>query len=304
MNESETPAPQSSQLAGTIGEALSDGDQRLLSSGILRPRRHAELLLETVLNIDRVTLYLKAREPITPEQKSHYQTLLDRRCAGEPVQYLAGWAPFYDRKFVVGDGVFIPRFDTELLIEQCLEAWDQEQPPETPVAVLDLCCGSGIIGLTLAAERPQARVTLVDKSPEALDFTTRNAVLLGVSDRVEIVPWDVLTDPPPAWQHKFQYLLSNPPYVTLTEYQQLPPDVLREPVLALTDQADGLTFYRHWVKVIPELVAPGGRIFMEISSSIADGVSELYRGLIPDLRVVDDLNGAQRVLMGQVRSQT
>ena len=290
-------------IPGSVGAALYEGELRLGYADIIRPRRHAELLLETVLGMDRTELYIHSGEPIDALQLERFRSLLLRREAGEPVQYIVGWAPFFGRKFFVGQGVFIPRFETEKLIECFLSLFTRDLPTDQPVEILDVCCGCGVIGLTVAAEIPHIKVTLTDESETALMFCRRNAENMGVGDRIEIIEWDALEYPPAEWRGKFGFILANPPYIPADEIGGLPKDVRNgEPREALTDKGDGLGFYRRWTKSLPGILMPGGRIFLEIDQNAAEKVSEIMSHSFTDLAVYTDLDGNDRVLTGTLIS--
>ncbi len=286
---------------GSVGAALYEGELRLGYADIIRPRRHAELLLETVLGLDRTELYLHSSEQIDVLKMERFRSLLLRREAGEPVQYIVGWAPFFGRKFAVGQGVFIPRFETETLIECFISRFTRDLPTNPPqrMEILDVCCGCGVIGLTIAAEIPHVKVTLTDGSETALMFCRRNAENLDVGDRIEIIEWDALEDPPAEWRGKFHFILANPPYIPADEVGGLPKDVRDgEPREALTDKGDGLGFYRRWTESLPGILMPGGRILLEIDQSAAEKVSEIMSHSFTDLAIHRDLDGNDRVLTG------
>ncbi|NQT35573.1 peptide chain release factor N(5)-glutamine methyltransferase [bacterium] len=290
-------------IPGSVGAALYEGELRLGYADIIRPRRHAELLLETVLGMDRTELYLHSGEQIDVFQLERFRSLLLRREAGEPVQYIVGWAPFFGRKFAVGQGVFIPRFETETLIECLISRFPHDLQNEHPVEILDVCCGCGVIGLTIAAEIPHVKVTLTDGSETALMFCRRNAKNMGIGDRIEITEWDALEYPPAEWQGKFRFILANPPYIPVDEIGGLPKDVRDgEPHEALTDRGDGLAFYRCWTESLPEILVPGGRIFLEIDQNAAEKVSEIMSHSFTDLAIHKDLDGNDRVLTGTLIS--
>ncbi len=283
---------------GTIGAALLDGERRLKRTDALSPRRHAELLLEYVLKTDRIDLYTRLAEELSLLQLNLYSSLLSRRIDGEPIQYIVGWAPFYGREFHIEPGVFIPRFDTELVIERLLA--DYSHCGKNDAHIIDLGCGSGVIGLTAALEIPLSRVTLIDNSIPALRLAEKNALKHGLQKTVEIIEWDALTAPPPKWRNRFDYVLSNPPYIPVAEIPSLHPDVQREPHAALSDSKDGLTFYRKWTKLLPELLKPGGRFIFEIGAGASVHNMKLYKSGFSELKITADLNGIPRVLEGKL----
>jgi len=292
------------EFVNSIGELLFEAEQRLKNADVLRPRRHAELLVETATGLDRVQLYLNAGQEVNNEQISLFQSLLKRREAGEPIQYITGWAPFYGRKFQVGEGVFIPRFETETLIERFLQVIAGDGCSVTPRGcILDLCCGSGIIGLTVAAELPNSHVTLLDVSETALEYCARNAEILGVENRTDILHWNALDDLPGEWSGRFSHVLANPPYVPLVDVAKLPKDVRDgEPRPALTDGSDGLAFYRRWVETIPPVMrSHGNRILFECGDNAAEEVCTILSQIFSDVSTVEDLDGMERVVEGTFR---
>lgn len=285
-----TPPP------GTIGAALLNGELQLTRGDSLRPRRHAELLLETVLGIDRTTLYLRAKDKITPDQADKFTSLLKRRLACEPVQYLAGWAPFYGRNFIVGSGVFIPRFDTELIIECVLSADKKRSPRNAQLEILDICCGTGVIGITLALEILNSRVVLVDNSRAAIDYTVKNALAAMVNNRLSILMWDALSEPLPEWRERFDYITANPPYIPEHEISSLHPDVQNEPRNALSDGSDGLTFYKRWAKTVPSLLKENGVFFTEIGDGATGSVCDIFSKSFNRIATHLDISGKERVV--------
>jgi len=287
-----------SPLPDSIGATLLEGEERLKSANTLRPRRHAELLLEKVLSVDRTALYLRAHDRLTLNRLKNYNKLLERRANGEPVQYITGWAPFYDRRFMIGSGVFIPRFDTELLIERLIACWEEDCIEEENIEALDICCGCGAIGLTVALELPRTNVTLVDISSKALKHTVRNAIELNIEDHVHIIKRNAMSDPLDEWHGKFHYILANPPYIPSSDIHKLHSDVQSEPHDALTDGGDGLAFYRRWAQTLPFMLRPGGRFFIEIGVDAADRVCEIFSGTFSLLKITRDLNGIERVVEG------
>ncbi len=278
---------------------LADGERSLMSGGIEEAQRKAELLLEHLLNLSRAELSLQRNNLLSLETIEQYYNLIQRHRSGEPVQYIIGSAPFFGYEFMVGEGVFVPRFDTEAMIERLLTVWDRETSNDESIELLDLCCGCGTIGLTIAAERANARVILIDSSPVAVDYSIRNAKTLGVSDRVTIIQRDVLQQFPDTWSQRFRYVTANPPYIPADEVDRLPLEVRSsEPHQALTDDGDGFIFYRRFCETVPAILQSTGRFFVEgaylASSSIVEILSENY----VDLTVTKDLNGIERVVDG------
>jgi release factor glutamine methyltransferase len=205
--------------------------------GVDSPRLTGELLLAHALRCDRVRLYLDFDKPLGEPELAAFRELVKRRAEGEPTAYLVGKREFYGRPFRVTPAVLVPRPETELVVEAALAAL-----PEGGAA-LDLCTGSGAIALSLALERPSARVLATDLSPEALAVARENAAALGAA--VELLEGDLFAAVPA--DGRFDLIVSNPPYVPSGELPGLSREVRREPALALDGGPDGLALLRRIV---------------------------------------------------------
>jgi release factor glutamine methyltransferase len=199
---------------------------------------------------------------------------LKRLSAGEPLAYVLGEWDFYGMRLQVDPNVLIPRDDTcavtALAVQQALFL---DKAPR----ILDLCTGSGCIGLAVAHRVKDARVTLADVSPEALQVAKLNTVNQHLTARVSCVAADAL-QPPPAFFGKFDLIVSNPPYITGQEMRELPDSVRRyEPHLALYGGEDGLDFYRAIAKNYSQALRPGGYLCFEYGAAQGDAVSAILR---------------------------
>lgn len=292
-------------IPGSIGAMLFETEQRLRYAEVLRPRRHAELLVETATGLNRIQLYLNASRKIEKPELAVLNSLVLRREAGEPVQYISGWAPFYGREFKVGEGVFIPRFETEILIEQLMKTFTANNCSRGNVEILDLCCGCGILGLTAAYELPQSNVTLIDLSETALEYCRINAESLGVQNRTAILQRDALKQFPEEWNQRFNFVLANPPYIALDQVVSLPRDVRDgEPHTALTDGDDGFSFYRDWRRTIPQILNPEyNRVFFECGDNGAEKVERILCEVFSDITITRDLSGMERVVDASFRKK-
>ncbi len=237
-------------------------------AGVASPRLDAELLLAHALSCDRVRLYLDFDKPLGAAELAAFRELVRRRVEGEPVAYLTGAKEFHGRRFRVDARVLVPRPETELLLEAALPAL-----PEGGAA-LDLCTGSGALALTLALERPGARVTATDLSAEALEVAAANAAALGA--KVELLRGDLLgalPSPPP----RFDVIVANPPYVPSGEWEGLPREVRREPRLALDGGPDGLRLLSRIAAEAPRFLRPGGLLVAEMHESHLEALPRLCR---------------------------
>ena len=220
--------------------------------------REARLLLASVWPAAKKPLLLLADLPITAEGEQVYRQMLARRLAGEPLQYITGHQEFMSLDFMVNPAVLVPRWDTEVLVETCLELMaDIAQP-----AVLEIGTGSGAIAVSLAHCLPQANIAACDISPDALAVAERNAVSLGVAERVRFFLSDQFAALSPS-QTQFHSIVSNPPYLTAAEMTALTPDLEREPALALYGGPDGLDFYRYFAALAADYLLPGGYLILE-----------------------------------------
>ena len=225
-----------------------------------------------------------------------YAHLLCDRCLyGEPLAYILGEWDFYGLTFQVDKSVLIPRADTERLCELVIEQARQKVSPR----ILDLCCGSGCIGIAAAHEVEDARVTAVDVSDGALRVTRENARRLGVQSRFVALRADVLEDPP-GGMGEYDILVSNPPYVTRREMQELDKSVSEfEPHEALYGGPDGLDFYRAICAKWRTLLVPGGAALFECGwKQAADVTAIMEENHFTGIGITEDLSGVPRIVYG------
>ncbi|MBT9152970.1 MAG: Release factor glutamine methyltransferase [Firmicutes bacterium] len=274
------------------------GAGRLALAAISDPEWQGELLLCEALGITRAEFLMNPQKEITPAQGEHYAVLIRALAEGMPLQYLCGRTEFYGRKFIVTPAVLIPRADTETLVEVALTKIDALSPHRAGgVFVLDLCTGSGCVGLTLAAERPFGRYTLTDISSSALGVAEENAKLLGLNSRAEFLAGDLFA---PVHGRRFDLIVSNPPYIPTAEIRQLDRFVQREPHLALDGGSDGLDFYRAIIASAARYLTPRGCLALEIGSTQGESVAAIFvahgfRGVT----LTRDLAGRDRVCAGE-----
>ncbi len=279
----------------TVVEVLTRTEAWLASKGSPSPRLDAELLLAHVLEMDRLTLYLQHDRPLQDAELDALREPVRRRGAREPVATIVGTKAFWSRDFLVRPGVLVPRPDTETLVRAALE-WVPES--EEPVFVADVGCGSGCIGLTLAAERACVRLYALDASPAALACTRQNVQALGLSARVGVLRSDVLSGVPR--ERPIDLVVSNPPYIASAVLPTLEPEVAtHEPRLALDGGPDGLDFYR---RLVPVAATRARRaVLVEVGHDQAIAVMAIFReaGLL-QVRTQADLAGVDRVVIGEV----
>ncbi len=285
-------------MSWTVRSLLAWAREWLANKGVESPRLDAELLLSSALGCDRVRLYIDVDKPLSPEELARFKPLVQRRAAREPVAYILGTKEFYGRSFEVCPGVFIPRPETELLVQLALEAI----PRGGEVRVLDLCAGSGAVGVTIAAERPGVQVDLVELSPQAAEVARRNAQK-HAPGRAAVVEGDLYAPLPPG--QRYPVIVANPPYVPLPDAGRLAPDILdHEPHLALFGGEDGLAVVRSIIAGLRERLLPGGLFGAEIDPPQSGPVAELCKAAgLTGVRVVRDLAGLDRHVTGRAAGE-
>jgi release factor glutamine methyltransferase len=271
----------------TVRGLLTWARDWLAKKGVESPRLDAELLLAHALSCSRTKLYVDFDKPLSAEELARVKPLLQRRGQREPVAYILGVREFYGRPFRVRPGVFIPRPETELLVQLAVEA----VPPEA--RVLDLCAGSGAVGVTIAAELPGAHADLVETSPEAAAAARENAEALAPG-RVRVFQGDLFDALPE--RLRYDAVVANPPYVPEKDRLRLAPEILaHEPHPALFAEEGGLAVIRRIVAGAGNWLVPEGFLGIEIDPPLAARVRDLCAGAgFTGVRVVKDLAGLDR----------
>jgi len=261
------------------------------------PRLEAEVLLAHACGWPRIQLYTHFEDSLSPDVRATMRELVKRRGAHEPVAYLVGYREFFSLRFEVGPGVFIPRPETETLVLESLEILKSSGEPGP--RVLDLCCGSGAIGISIAVNAPAAQLTSIDRNDAPVAVTARNAEKHNVAGRLTVLQGD-LFQPLPAGA-TFHVIACNPPYVTTAEIERLAADVKSyEPHAALDGGPDGLDVLRRIVHEAPSRLTPGGWILFELSPEQGDAAQEILRAAhFAEVSAVKDLAGAVRVVKGR-----
>jgi release factor glutamine methyltransferase len=261
--------------------------------GVEQPRANAEVLLAYILGMERVQLYLHFDKPLSKCELSAYREIVQRRAAREPSQYITLQQEFWSLPFEVNSSVLIPRPETELLVVKALEVLEGG-----PSFLLDLGTGSGAIAVAVAHEHPRVNVIAADISPKALEVAKRNALRHGVSDRISFVVTDLFsalcTSP------VFDVVVSNPPYISDEEFQQLPPEIAcHEPTGALKGGGPaGLEVIRRIISDAPRLLKPGGWLLVEIGERQSGVLREelKHNRDFPSFQFLEDYSGILRIL--------
>jgi len=278
-----------------ISEAIAEGAQRLRASGLTEGRRAAGVLLCHALGIDRTHLLTRSNEQVDASSYQAYLYFVERRAAGEPLQYITGHQEFYGLDFIVTPDALIPRPETEFLVERVINL---AQDVSAPV-IVDVGTGSGCIAVSLAAHIPRARVIATDISGAALGVARTNAERHGVRDRIEFVEGDLL-DPLAALglETAVNFLASNPPYVEEGKPGLVQREVRDwEPPVALYGGPDGLDCYRRLLAEGARYLLPAGCLVCEIGYTQLEALRKLIDATEWELvDVTCDLQGIPRTL--------
>jgi len=263
----------SSSAPWTVGRLLQWTAEYLKSHGSDTPRLDAEVLLAEALKCQRIELYTAFTDEPGEEVRAAFREMVRRRAEGAPVAYLVGHREFYSLDFRVTPDVLIPRPETELLVVALLDL-AKARPAGAKLIIADVGTGSGIIAVCAAKHLPGCQVTAIDINPAALEVARFNAERHGVAGRIDFVRGDLFSGF--AADKKFDFILSNPPYIATNEMQTLPPEVKNyEPHAALLAGPRGTEVIEALIAQSAERLNPGGYLIMEISPMIHDQVIAL-----------------------------
>lgn len=269
----------------TVLECIDAGTRYLEKRGVEDARRNMQMLVAHRLQCTRMQLYLRFDEPLDEATLAPLREDLKKRGERIPLQHILGTVSFHQHDFKTDARALIPRPETEELVELLIKKYEI-----APQRVLDLACGSGVIGLSLAAQWPDAAVTLADVSADALSLARENAAMLGL-ERVSFIESDLFA----ALRGPFDLIVTNLPYVPERDRSTLTPEVLHDPALALFSGEDGLDLIRRFTAEVKEFLAPGGMIAMEIGHDQGEVTAALLseHGLI-EVSVEKDISGIAR----------
>lgn len=281
----------------TVGEALDWGADILDESDALGPhaREDAALLLRHVLGILPAEIHAYRERPLTALQTEAFNAVIQQRAQGRPIQYITGEQEFFGLPFHVTPDVLIPRPETEHLVEAALARFEHHAAPR----IADVGTGSGAIAVALAHALPNAAVIALDASPAALEIAHKNALLNHVAHRIRFVVSDLLAAIP---EETFDAIVSNPPYIALSERKSLPVEVRDyEPAQALFAGPTGLEFFQRLIPSAHAHLLPGGWLMMEIGHGQRDRVRALLEEkdwdaieFLPDLQSIPRVAVARR----------
>lgn len=254
----------------TILETIRLAEGYLSDKGIPNPRLEAERLIADVFNLNRIDLYMQFDRPIEEEELEKCRQALKRRGNREPSQYISGKIHFAGLKLIVNPSVLIPRQETEILVEKISESLSR-MPLEGKI-MLDMCTGSGCIGLALKKRFPELNVFLTDISSEALLVASKNAE--SNACEVTVLEGDLFE---PFKGQSCDFFVCNPPYISEKEFQCLDPEVrMFEPKKALVGGVMGTEFYKRLARELPSYLKPSGKAWMEIGHQQGDHVKSIF----------------------------
>ena len=288
----------------TLNELYDLTANMLSAAGVEDSRFDTDCLFEDILKADKAALVLRGDTEVPEPDADRLMLAAEKRCGGVPLQYILGEWEFFGRPFYVGEGVLIPRPDTEVLVEKVLEHFAAERnvSPE----ICDLCSGSGCIAVTLKKELPNAAVHAVELSSEAMPYLIKNIGRHNAD--VKIIKGDItdgrllenFSDPDDLGEfRKIDAIVSNPPYITDKEMTELSREVRREPEIALRGGADGLNFYRVISCLWREILKDGGLLAFEIGFEQGAAVGDiLEKNGYENVSVYRDYAGRDRVVTG------
>ena len=269
----------------TVLETIDGGARYLEKRGIEDSRRNMQIMVAHQLACTRMQLYTQFDRPLGESELVPLREMLKRRGEGVPLQHVLGVVSFHHRDFKSDARALIPRPETEELAE-----WILSMPMGDDLKVLDMGCGSGVLGLTLAAERPTWHVTLADVSEDALALAEENAAALGIGN-ARFLRSDLFS----AVEGEFDGIVANLPYVPESERASLSREVMHDPALALFGGADGLDVIRRFIPEAFRRLKPGGWMVLEIGHDQASQVEEILRSSgFADIEVKTDLSGVAR----------
>ncbi len=278
----------------SVLDSIEKGTAYLESKGIDDARRNMQLLVTHQLGCSKVELYMQFDRPMTEDELTPLREKLKRRASGEPLQHILGSVEFYRREFKTDSRALIPRPETEELVSIILNL---ELPPS--LNLLDIGTGSGVLGLSLAAELGGKchAATLSDISHDALSLAEENTTLLGLG-RIELLWSDLFST---IEGRKFHLITANLPYIPDSEEESLSAEVQNDPALALYGGKDGLDILRDFIKQAPHHLHPGGIVALEIGYDQANAVEEMLRdNEFIDIKTHHDLNGVARFPIAKI----
>jgi len=282
----------------TVLEVIKLSTEYLQKKGVESPRANAEILLAEILKCKRLELYLAFDKPLAENEVQVYREAIRKRGLRIPLQYIVGNVEFYGLKLIVNENVLIPRPETELLVEKIINDSDKS----TNLKILDIGVGSGNISLSISKNLPNSKVVAIDISKSALDVANQNAEVNSLQDRIEFRLFDFMNDDLNSLG-KFDLIVSNPPYVSENDYESLEPELKNhEPKIALTDNSNGISFYKRIIEASDLLLKKPGKIYFELGIDQSAQVQEYFKqNNFTNIKIIKDYSGIERIICGELK---
>lgn len=282
----------------TLEKLYFKGKQILKENGVESYSFDAAQIIKKVFNISRHELILKGQRPVSTSEEQMFLSFIEQRKNGRPLQYIIEKWQFMSLDFEVGEGVLIPRDDTQVLVDESVKILKRTENPN----VLDLCSGSGNVAIAIGSFIKQAKIYAVEISQEAIKFLNRNIKING-SKNITALNDDVLNPSVCFKEETFDLIVSNPPYIKSKDIDNLQREVKNEPRIALDGGEDGLTFYRVLVKNFIKYLKPGGHICVEVGFDQSSDVKNIFNSccFLDRCYVVNDINNIERVVVAKAR---
>lgn len=275
----------------TLYAVYREAIKSLSGAGCDSPEFDAQQLVSYCFGYNKTQLLMNSGVEVDEIKLIHFEDCVKRKCNHEPLQYIIGMWGFHRFSFKVGEGVLIPRPETEILVDFAVEKIQKHKYK----TVFDLCCGSGCIGLSIAKLCRDVKVYCVDVSDKALEYTRLNKELLDV-DNVTVVKSDIRESEGFIGLPRPDIILSNPPYICTDEIKELQPEIAFEPSLALDGGIDGLSFYRSLSEIWYPFINRGGYLAMECGEDQATDILSLFIGKADKGKIIKDASGIDRVV--------
>lgn len=281
----------SKEKVWTVKELVVWGTDYFAGKGIESPRLTVELMLCNVLNAKRIDLYLNYDKPMLGKELEKFKQFVVRKAKREPLQYILGTASFLNLELEVNPSVMIPRPETELLVDAVFTKFGEN---EFSGNILDIGTGSGCIAIALAKKYPNAKITAMDFSESALSTAKSNSKKNNI-ENISFLRDDILNFKQN--DDKYDIVVSNPPYIPFCDIEGLQPEVKSyEPHSALTDNGDGLKFYKKFSDIFPSLLSEQGNFFIEIGHGQFKDISKLFADKGIDVFLKKDFAGLERIV--------
>ncbi len=281
----------------TVLEAIRLSTDYLDKKGVESSRINAETLLAEILNCKRLELYLSFDKPLTDSELNLYREFIKKRGMRIPLQYIIGNVDFFGINLKVNENVLIPRPETELLIERIIN----DAKNLDHLKILDIGTGSGNIAIALSHHIKNCEVTGLDISERALQVAKVNSEINPTQNKIDFKLFNILND-----DFKelglFDIIVSNPPYVSASDYQSLEPELKNnEPKESLTDNSDGLSFYRHIISISKNILMTGGKLYFEIGKDQSLHIKEfMTTEKFKNVSIIKDYSGIDRIIYGEM----